>query len=126
MGDLAVSHSQQDSLLFERFKNVILAESPTLRLFKAIERDNFEGIKQALASGALVCPSWDENALTSRVNKLISMNDNDATDPIAIYLITSYPYLVSDTLLQDLTMNGMCSLLTFIFDFFDERDNWSS
>ena len=71
--EFTVNHVQQDSLLFERLKNVILAESPTLRLFKAIERDNFEGVKQALASGAIVCPHWDENALTSRVNKLISM-----------------------------------------------------
>ena len=50
----------EDVKIFQRIKNVILAESATLRLFKAIERENEDGVAQALQDGGLVCPSWDE------------------------------------------------------------------
>ena len=65
------SRALPDDVLFARMKNVILAESPTLQLFKAIERGNLDGVKQALDRGALVSPGGDKNALNARINNMV-------------------------------------------------------
>lgn len=68
---MVTQRSRKDSVIFATMKNAILTESPTLRLFKAIERSNLDGVKQALSSGALCTPGWDENALNSRIENII-------------------------------------------------------
>lgn len=54
------SDVEDEVKIFQRIKNIVLSESPTLRLFKAIERGNIEGVNQALEDGGLVSPSEDE------------------------------------------------------------------
>ena len=124
-------------------------ESPTLRLCLAVEKGNFDAVKEELKNGAEIFVGGPQNVLRRRLTRLstskmysyqnieekngilvdsfscdsslFSDKTSDNLDKICVMLMEEHPELIDFDVLILMVNNELFSLITHTLEYLDER-----